>query len=112
MYVALTFSLIIKIYKKCNVYTTICPQIAPTKQAFGPPHGQELLIKRDYQAQKMRVKQAELYREDIRDLVQLTVRKMAPQVEDESSKVLSSLLILNHLKSMQLCGFWQAFRMR
>ena len=39
----------------------------------------ELLIKRDYQAQKMRVKQAELYREDIRDLVQLTVRKMVPQ---------------------------------
>ncbi|CAK9062094.1 unnamed protein product [Durusdinium trenchii] len=36
----------------------------------------ELLIKRDYQGQKMRVKRAELYREDIRDLVQLTVRKM------------------------------------
>lgn len=36
----------------------------------------ELLMKRDYQAQKMRVKKAELYREDVRDLVQLTVRKM------------------------------------
>ncbi|CAE7740342.1 unnamed protein product [Symbiodinium sp. CCMP2592] len=36
----------------------------------------ELLIKRDYQAQKMRVEQSKLYREDVRDLVNLTVRKM------------------------------------
>eukprot|EP00445_Apocalathium_hangoei_P023336 CAMPEP_0203914516 /NCGR_PEP_ID=MMETSP0359-20131031/55395_1 /ASSEMBLY_ACC=CAM_ASM_000338 /TAXON_ID=268821 /ORGANISM="Scrippsiella Hangoei, Strain SHTV-5" /LENGTH=560 /DNA_ID=CAMNT_0050840845 /DNA_START=121 /DNA_END=1800 /DNA_ORIENTATION=+ len=36
----------------------------------------ELEQKRDYQAQYMQIRQFELYREDIRDLVQLTVRKM------------------------------------
>lgn len=32
--------------------------------------------KRDYQGQEMRIRQFELYREDVRDLIQLTVRKM------------------------------------
>jgi len=36
----------------------------------------EQRIKREYQAQDMRIKQFELYREDIRDLVELTVSKM------------------------------------
>lgn len=36
----------------------------------------ELQQKRDYQGQEMQIRQFELYREDIKDLVQLTVRKM------------------------------------
>jgi len=36
----------------------------------------EQRIKREYQAQDMKIKQFELYREDIRDLVELTVSKM------------------------------------
>ncbi|CAE8621886.1 unnamed protein product [Polarella glacialis] len=36
----------------------------------------ELQMKRDYQAQDMRIRQFELYREDVHDLVNLTVRKM------------------------------------
>ncbi|CAD7961720.1 unnamed protein product, partial [Amoebophrya sp. A25] len=37
---------------------------------------QEQRIKREYQSQDMRVKQFELYREDVRDLVGLTIAKM------------------------------------
>jgi len=37
---------------------------------------QEMRIKREYQGQDMRIKQFELYREDVRDLVGLTIGKM------------------------------------
>jgi len=36
----------------------------------------EMKIKREYQGQDMRIKQFELYREDVRDLVGLTIAKM------------------------------------
>eukprot|EP00913_Durusdinium_trenchii_P029380 g27541.t2 len=58
---------------------TEAPKPPPEAEKLDPDlkeRSSELLIKRDYQGQKMRVKRAELYREDIRDLVQLTVRKM------------------------------------